>query len=174
MCTVFFRHNDTKTTNTMSNETKYQVWSSGGHSSVKINGREVFKTRDRDECPRVAAELNRLLGELRARDVSDEIKDANIAKLTEELAQVKADREIKVANLTEQLEASRSDARIKGENLELARGREVKLREALSLISTTLVDDGDIVRTAREALAANSPETQDGSANDKMRDAANG
>lgn len=145
----------------MSNETKY-TYDEDDNLFASPSG-EHFNTH-----AEIVDEFNKLPDELRARNVSDEIKDANLAAITKELAQVKADREIKVANLTEQMEASRADARIKGENLELARGREVKLREALSLISTTLVDDDDIVRTAREALDANSPETQDGSDNDKM------
>lgn len=46
----------------------------------------------------VKDELNKLLGELFDRNKSDEIKDANIATLTEEVAQVRADREVKLAN----------------------------------------------------------------------------
>lgn len=63
-----------------------------------------------------------------------EVAEAERDALREELAQARADREIKVANLTEERDAYKASSDIRGENLAAAKAREAGLREALEEI----------------------------------------
>lgn len=142
----------------MSNEKKYMT----SRDAVFGPDEEFIATGATEtDGVRFCIELNRLLDELRARNVSDEIKDANIAALTEELAQVKADREIKVANLTEERDACKASSDIRGENLE-------KLRGDITVILAGVKSGMSADEIVRMAGVSNSPEIPDGSDNTEL------